>query len=225
MRTEDEAALQKLLSRTFLFQGVPETALEEMLADRRTLRQQAEKGEVIYDPRHFQRCLGVVLEGTVQVNKGNLIMSVLRQGDLFGAAALFDQHSGYATTLTARTRCRLLLLPQALMEEWMERWPQVGRNYVTYLSQRIWFLSGKIDALTAGTAQRKLAQYLLAHERDGEVALDCSLTGLAGRLGVSRASLYRALDELRDQGTVSHQGRAIRILDQRGLTHMQKGSG
>lgn len=217
--TEDRAALTGLLARTFLFRDVPEAA-EAVLSDSRAIRQQAEKGEVIYDPSHFRRCLGVVLEGTVQVNKGTLIMSVLRQGDLFGAAALFHQRPDYATTLTARSRCSLLLLPQELIEEWMERWPQVGRNYVTYLSQRIWFLSGKIDALTAGTAGRKLAQYLLAHEVDGGVKLDCSVTGLAGRLGVSRASLYRALDELRDQDAISHRGRTIHILDQKVLEHL-----
>ena len=216
---DNEGALLELLEGTFLFRGAPEAA-RAALTDSRALRQTAAKGTVIYDPSHFRRCLGVVLEGRVQVSKGALIMSVLGRGDLFGAAALFYQRPDYATTLTARSRCSLLLFPQALVEAWMERWPQVGRNYVTYLSQRIWFLSGKIDALTAGTAGRKVAQYLLAHGEEGRVELDCSLTGLAGRLGVSRASLYRALDELRDQGAIQHQGRTIRILDQRALEHL-----
>ena len=96
------------------------------LADPRALRRAAAKGEVIYDPRHFQRCLGVVLEGSVQVSKGALIMSVLKRGDLFGAAALFYQRPDYATTLTARSPCRLLLFPQALVEEWMSAGPRWG---------------------------------------------------------------------------------------------------
>lgn len=215
---EREKALLGLLEHTFLFAGAPEAA-QAALTDGRAIRRRAAKGEVIYDPHRFQRCLGVVLEGRVQVNKGFLIMSVLEPGDLFGAAALFYQRSDYATTLTARAPCLLLLLPQELVEEWMERWPQVGRNYVTYLSQRIWFLSGKIDALTAGTTGRKVAQYLLAHGEEGKVELDCSATGLAGRLGVSRASLYRALDELREQGAIARTGRTIRILDQKVLEH------
>lgn len=50
----------------------------------------------------------------------------------------------------------------------MGRFPEVGRNYVAYLSGRICFLSGKIDALTAGSAERKVAQYLLSRlEGDG----------------------------------------------------------
>ena len=143
----------------------------------------------------------------------SLIMSVLGPGELFGAAALFNDRPDYATTLTARTPCRVLLLPQALVEELMGRFPEVCRSYVAYLSERIRFLSGKIDALTAGSAERKVAQYLLSR-LDGEWAeLDCSATGLAQRLGVSRASLYRALDALEARGAVRRAGKRFRIPD------------
>ena len=210
--TDREGALLGLLEGTFLFQGAPEAAVAA-LADGRAQLRRAARGEVIYDPRHFQRSLGVVLEGRIQVNKGPLIMSVLGPGELFGAAALFNDRPDYATTLTARTPCRVLLLPQALVEELMGRFPEVCRSYVAYLSERIRFLSGKIDALTAGSAERKVAQYLLSR-LDGEWAeLDCSATGLAQRLGVSRASLYRALDALEARGAVRRAGKRFRIPD------------
>ena len=167
---------------------------------------------MIYAPHAFRRCLGVVLEGRVQVNKGALIMSVLEPGDLFGAAALFNDRADYATTLTARAPCRVLLLPQALVEELMGRFPEVGRNYVAYLSGRICFLSGKLDALPAGSAERKVAQYLLSRREGGWVELDCSAAGLARRLGVSRASLYRALDALAGRGILPREGRRVQVL-------------
>ena len=212
-----EQSLRALLGGTFLFRGAPEEAVDAALADVRTLRVQAARGQVIYDRLHFRRCLGVVVEGAVQVSKGPLIMSVLKRGDLFGAAALFHEQEGYVTTLRACVPCRLLLLPQALVEELMERYPQVARSYVCYLSQRIRFLSGKIDALTAGSTERKLTRYLLANRRDGAVVLDCSATGLAGRLGVSRASLYRAIDRLTETGSIRRQGRRVTILDENAL--------
>ena len=209
---DKEAALLGLLEGTFLFRDAPEAAAAA-LADGRARLRRAARGEVIYDPRHFQRCLGVVTEGTVRVDKGELLMSTLRRGDLFGAAALFNDRPDYATTLTARTPCRVLLLPQALVEELMGRFPEVCRSYVAYLSERIRFLSGKIDALTAGSAERKVAQYLLSR-LDGEWAeLDCSATSLAQRLGVSRASLYRALDALEARGAVRRAGKRFRIPD------------
>ena len=213
---DKEAALLGLLEGTFLFRDAPEAAAAA-LADGRARLRRAARGEVIYDPRHFQRCLGVVTEGTVRVDKGELLMSTLRRGDLFGAAALFNDRPDYATTLTARTPCALLLLPQDLVEELMGRWPQVGRNYVAYLSGRIRFLSAKIDALTAGTARRKAARYLLTR-RAGETAeLDCSDTDLARRLGVSRAARYRPLDGLEAEGVIARKGRRVRILDETAL--------
>ena len=112
-----EAAERARLAETFLFRGAPPEAVELARTDPRTVRQENGKGGVIYAPHAFRRCLGVVLEGRVQVNKGALIMSVLEPGDLFGAAALFNDRADYATTLTARAPCRVLLLPQALVEE------------------------------------------------------------------------------------------------------------
>ena len=192
-----EAAERARLAETFLFRGAPPEAVELARTDPRTLRQENGKGGVIYAPHAFRRCLGVVLEGRVQVNKG---------------AALFNDRADYATTLTARAPCRVLLLPQALVEELMVRFPEVGRNYVAYLSGRICFLSGKIDALTAGSAERKVAQHLLSRLEGGWVELDCSAAGLARRLGVSRASLYRALDALAGRGVLRREGRRVQVL-------------
>lgn len=208
---------RELLAETFLFRDVEPEALPAALGDRRCTREDVPKGAVIYTPHRFRRCLGVVLAGSVQVNKGMLIMSVLERGELFGAAALFHQEEDYATTLTARTPCSLLYLTQELVEELMARFPRVGRNYVAYLSSRIRFLTGKIDALTAGSAGRKLAQYLLSRAEDGAAEAECSSAGLAKRLGVSRASLYRAYDALSARGLIRREGKRIRLLDEAGL--------
>lgn len=201
------------LGRCPLLRGVPEDGIARLLDEPGAELVSFSGGQVVYSPQHFSRRLGVLLSGSLQVTKGELTVSCLEPGELFGAAALFNDRPDYATTLTARTPCRVLLLPQALVEELMGRFPEVCRSYVAYLSERIRFLSGKIDALTAGSAERKVAQYLLSR-LDGEWAeLDCSATGLAQRLGVSRASLYRALDALEARGAVRRAGKRFRIPD------------
>ena len=205
--TEEEGH-RLLLERAFLFRDAPQAA-EEALADPRSTLRRFGRGEVIYAPQRFERCLGVLLEGRVQVEKGAVIMSQLRPGDLFGAAALFNDRPDYATTLTALTGCAVLLLPQPLMEDLMARFPAVGRSYVAYLSERIRFLSEKIEGFTAGGAERRLAQYLLRQPPD----LECSATALARRLNVSRASLYRAFDGLAALGVIRREGKTVRILD------------
>lgn len=204
---------RSLLERTFLFRGAPEALILRALEDPRCQVMEAKRGEVIYTPHQFQRCLGVLLSGRVQVSKGAMLLSRLDSGDLFGAAALFNTREDYAVTLTARSSCRLLLLPQPLVEELLGESSLLAVNYIRYLSGRIRFLDRKLESLLAGGTAQKLSHFLLDQERDGTVVLEGSLTALAAHLNVSRASLYRALDALTEQGIVEREERTIRILD------------
>lgn len=212
-----DAGERALAEGCFLFRGVEPSVREECFRDSRCVRRTAQRGEVIYTPSAFERSLGVVLSGRVQVTKETLLVSVLEPGALFGAAALFQEREDYATTLTARTPCALLLLPQSLVEELLERSPQAAGNYIRYLSGRIRFLSDRLDGLLAGSAERRLALYLLEREEDGRVLLGEPAAALAQRLHVSRASLYRAFDALMESGAVEKRGKEVHILDREGL--------
>lgn len=209
--TELNAGERALLADTFLFRGAEERQVCAAVSDWRCRLEKKARGEVIYAPDRFSRCLGVLLEGRVEVSKAELLMSVLAPGDLFGAAALFNDRPDYATTLTARTACRVVLFPQELVEELLEQVPLLARNYIRYLSGRIRFLDGKLAGLLAGGGAQKLARYLLTA---GE---DCSATALARRLGLSRASLYRAFDALTRAGLIRREGRHVTVLDREGL--------
>lgn len=209
-----ESTERTLLAGTFLFRDAPREAVELARTDPRALRRRAARGEVLYDPRHFQRSLGVVLEGRIQVNKGPLIMSVLGPGELFGAAALFNDRPDYATTLTARTNCRILFLPQEDVDRLLGEEPLLRRNYLRYLSGRIRFLSGRLGALAQTGAEGKLARYLLS---SGEPSVHAPATDLAKRLGLSRASLYRAFEALESAGLIRREGKTVFVLDRGGL--------
>lgn len=178
----------------------------------------------VYDPQHFQRCLGILLSGKLQVSKQiqrgrRVVMSRLQPGQLFGAAALFHRQPQYVTNIQALTACRVLMLPEELLFALMRRDEQVLKNYLQYLSARIYFLNRKIDALAQGSAEGKLVRHLLgaaAPEGTGAssaAAMASSMSALAQTLGISRASLYRAMQSLQRQGLVQRQGKQIQIPD------------
>jgi CRP-like cAMP-binding protein len=85
------------------------------------------------------------------------------------------------------------------------------QNYLRYLSGRIRFLSARLQALAAGGAEGKLSRYLLENAAEG--ALVCPATELAQRLGISRASLYRAFQALEDAGLIQRRGKTILVPD------------
>lgn len=207
----------ELVSKTELFRGSPPSVLTRILAVSDCTATEYEKNEVVYDKTNFYRSLGIVLEGRLRVTKENadkrpIVMSTLQRGAIFGAAALFNSEPEYATKITAIDRSRVLFLPQRLVKRMIEREPDIAENYIRYLSERILFLNRKIYFLTAGTAEQRLAGFLLDNLAVGEFSeMPMTMHRLADALNMSRASLYRAFDELTASGAVSKQGKLVCI--------------
>lgn len=206
--TRDEMAL---LGRCPLLVGADEDLVGRVAGAEDAWVQDFSAGEVLYQPHHFLRCLGLLLAGQVRVTNGTLAVSTLEAGELFGAAALYNDAPDYATTLTAHTPCRAIFFPQATVDRLLEEESLLRRNYLRYLSGRIRFLSGRLQSVTQAGAEGKLARYLLANAADG--AVNISATDLARRLGLSRASLYRAFDTLEQADLIRRAGKTITVPD------------
>ena len=205
--TQEELAL---LTGCPLFQGVEASLLCRLTEE--AAQSVFKPGQVVYSPRHFRRCLGIVLAGQLQVTKGTLAVSVLGPGELFGAAALYSDEPEFASTITARSSSRCLMLDQALVDRLLAEQSQIRENYLRYLTGRIRFLSGRLRTLAQPGVEGKLARYLLANGGSS-----CPATQLCHRLGISRASLYRAFAGLEDSGLITRRGKTITVLDPAGL--------
>lgn len=193
-----------------LFAQVEEETLTQALAGGELV--QVLRGETIYTPQCFQRSLGILLEGRVQVRREQMLVSTLNPGDLFGAAALFCPQEDFPTTLTALTPCQVFFLPQERVGDLLHTSGAFAENYTRYLSGRIRFLSTRLNTVAASGGEGKLSQYLLSAQDDrGEVTL--SATQLCSRIAVGRATLYRAFEALEKAGGIARQGKTIRILD------------
>lgn len=202
------------LERHPLFRRVEPAMLAETLSRADVVS--VNRGGTAYDRQCFRRCLGVLLEGELQVRKEALLVSTLRTGDVFGAAALFTEQEEYPTTLMARTDCRMLLIPQEAVRALICSSAAFAENYVSYLSDRIRFLSTRLDTVSADRGESKLASYLLS-AKDERGTVTVSATQLSQRIGVGRATLYRAFEVLGREGAISRAGKSIRVIDEKKL--------
>ena len=198
----------------FLLRRVDEPLRTEILSRAQLL--DVARGETVYDRHRFRRCLGIVLRGRIQVRKDNLLVSTLLEGAVFGAAALLNGRPAFPTTLPALAPCQVLLIPQEDVRRMLCQCPAFAEDYVTYLSQRIQFLSARLDTVSAGSTERKLAQYLLEVCASAD-EVTISATRLSALIGVGRASLYRAFEGLEQEGAILREGKLIRILDRKKL--------
>lgn len=202
------------LPRCPLLQGLTPEAIRTLL-DHPEALVDFSPDQVVYSPHHFRRSLGILLSGRLVVTKGSLSVSFLEPGNLFGAAALYSDDGEFVTTITAKRPSRCLLLSQERVDLLLAQDPQIRENYLRYLTGRIRFLSGRLQSLAQTGAEGKLARYLLANAQDER--LTCSATDLAKRLGMGRASLYRAFEALETSGLITRQGKTIHIPDPTGL--------
>ena len=201
-----------LLSQFALFAGLTADELAGIAAACEPAATYA-KGEVIYRSEAFRHAIGLIVAGSVTVQRQALMMNRLHAGDMFGAAAVFDESDTYVTKITAEEPTQVIFLSQETLSALLLRYPKMAENYIRFLSGRIRFLNRKLAVLTTGSAENRLYQYLLAHtDESGNVTLPRSMVELAHTLNIGRSSLYRSLDALLEAGVLEREGRCYRLV-------------
>ncbi len=207
------------LRHTVIFYAVPMSTIEKILASPDCELKSYSKSQLVYGKTEFARSLGVVLSGSLRVTKSGegghtIIMSTLSPGSMFGAAALFTEQPEYAADIRAVSDAQIVFFTQRLVRRMMRYDAQISLNYIKYLSERIRFLNKKLYFLSSGTAEQRLASFLLDNLPEGEAAaLPMPLSKLSLALNVSRASLYRAFDALCEDGVIVKDGKTVCIND------------
>ena len=169
-----------------------------------------------------QGCWGIVLSGSVRIYSGGedepaMLLNVVGAGQPFDIASLAGcAGNPVMSEVKAAGKCRVAFIGAMEPTLMMERYPRVAANVMEFLCGRIAFLNRRIHTLSRGTAERKLADWLLGEfSTDGgkpEVTVR-SCSELAVRLNLSRASLYRALGILEQSGCIMRSGKRIELLD------------
>ena len=167
---------------------------------------------------NFSRCLALVLKGRASVSKIGLdgrrtIINRFSEGDVFGMATLFFEEEEYPSEITAENSLRLAVFPKETIEKAFFEYPDFAKAYVVLLSEKIHFLNKKLSAFSEGEAAEKLLRWIknFSNGKD-EFFLPCSVSKLAGMLGIGRASVYRAFDTLSERGIIEKDGKKIVIL-------------
>lgn len=175
-----------------------------------------EKGEAVMTEENFVRCLIVILKGSAAVYKTGgdgrrRAINLLRRGDVFGMATLFYEQD-FPSEIVAEEPCRMAIFPKELVEEAFAASPEFAKAYVTLLSQKIHFLNSRIGTFAEGETTERLLRWLAAVSGGKtEFCLPCSMSRAAEAIGVGRASLYRAMDALGDEGVLTRSGKSIVI--------------
>lgn len=197
-----------------LFEGVDAASLDRLLAFPGVEERRFERGEIVSPRGAPGGELLIFWEGRVAVNKNGLRLRELTKGDLSGVATLFSD-AVTDTELTALTRVRLLRIPEEALEALIQSSAQAARNTCRFLAGRIRYLNALIDRFAGASVEENLLAYLTQRAAAEGNRFPFSATEAARRLGVGRASVYRALDALAERGLLEKTGRELTLLCER----------
>jgi CRP-like cAMP-binding protein len=163
--------------------------------------------------------LGIVIFGHVVITSEGeqdkeIILNIVGPSGVFRAATVFGRIHMQPTRIHARGKTKILVIKTELLERMLSGSPILLRNYMAFLAERIIFLNKKIQTLAGGTVEDRILLYLGDRfNRTGSqtIELPMKVGELAASLNVSRASFYRALDELEAKGIIKRSGKNITI--------------
>lgn len=210
-----ESYILDVLCTCPLFFGCSKSEIETMVKKCNGVIETYLSKEEIHTEKEGKTRLGIVLSGKVSVlSKGEnrAVLNRLSEGALFGISAFFGS-VGAGTKVVAEKECKILFIYENLSDAlWQNR--VIRKNLFRFLTDRICFLNRKIAFFTEGNAKNTLFQYLLnSADHKGLCKISPSYSALANELNLSRASLYRAIEELEQEGSIQKEKNEIKILD------------
>lgn len=203
----------KSLKNTALFRFCDLETLKNVL-DENCTELTFESGSVIFEPSISDRSLGVILSGIAKVHPNDsekeVLLRKLYAGDVFGVTNVLNESSEKISRITAKSKCKVLFIENEAVRYLLENDKNFMYAYIEFFANRIRFLNRKILFYTAGSAERRLAAYLLSFGTK-EVTPDVPMNSLADLLDIGRASLYRAFDHLSGDGLIRREKDTIII--------------
>ena len=168
------------------------------------------KGEMIFSESQTGGDMYVIQDGEVAITKvsdGNeMILAVLKRGDMFGEMALLENKPRSASAI-AHEDCRLMVVNRQNFDQMVGTQPQLISRLTTMLSERLWSMYRHLDNACLRDYQHKMIDMLaLQLEKNrkysGPYQSDISVMDLATMCVIPQHHLYTVTSEFQSNGRI-----------------------
>ena len=214
----------------FIFQcplcdTVPESERKSFLNDVRYSVKQFGKGELLIKQNCLYNELYILVKGEASTEmvdeKGDFMhIGTIKASNPLAIGFLFSSQNQSPVTAVAITNCTVVTIPKENVYFLMRKYEAFMKAFLSYISDKVAFLSERIRLVSLRTIKAKLAYYLLK-ESGGETffTLKTSKEEIARIFGVSRPALVSVMMQMKDDGLIEVDKRNIEIKNR---TEMQK---
>lgn len=212
-----------VLRKTFLFHRLTPAAYMKLSEQNLhgAFRTEIRTGARLEYPSEDRNDLGVVITGELQeLREPTFPNRTLGEGSVIGVMDLFSKERGPRDEIVAKTRSRVVFFTAQQIRELFDAYPGMMMRYINFLTARTQELRWEYLMAATPSALDRVRKYCAAQmeEESHLVVLPRSMSALAGRLHMSRSTLYRCLEQLEQQGVLQRQGKDLEILCPQRLT-------
>ncbi|TQM49180.1 CRP-like cAMP-binding protein [Arcticibacter tournemirensis] len=199
--------------------------LQKLISDRKI--RNIKKKQVIYYEGDQPAGLYLILGGRVKTYKlsedgRELLTAIYGPEEYFGVNALLMTDS-YHESAEAVEDTSLCMLPKDTVEQLINNYPEVGREFIKILSNNLKEKEDQLLQLAYHSVRKRMAQVLIrlaGNDPDGGI-LKISRDDLAAMAGMATETVSRTLSDFKDEGLIEKKGSQIVILNAKRLQTMK----
>lgn len=211
----------KKLRKNQLFRGSSEEELKSLFSKIKYYIKLYEKNEIIAHEDDKCNNLSLVMDGEVEIqrlysNGKYLVLSRIKEDDVFGEALVFSKAKTYPATVVAVRKSKVLFINKNDVLSLCSQNEQILENFISLLSDKVFILNSKIKNISFKSIREKVINYILnevKEQKSKKIILKNTKEEIAAFLGIPRPSLSRELISLRDNAIVSFDRKSITVID------------
>ena len=199
--------------------------LKKVITERKT--RHFKKNQVIYYDGDKGNGLYLVISGKVKTIKlaqdgRELMTGMYTNDDYLGVHALLSNEP-FSDTATALEDTVLCLIPKEQLDELLNQYPEVAREFIKLLSNDIREKEEQLLQLAYHSVRKRMADAIvrLAKQQAGSNDIKISREDLAAMAGMATETVSRTLSDFKDEGLIEKKGSIINILNLERLAKMK----
>lgn len=205
--------------------GMP--TLQKMIAERKV--RNVKKRQLIYFDGDDVAGIYLIVTGKVKTLKlsedgRELLTGIYGPDEYFGIPAFLSQEP-YAETAEALEDSTVCLLPKDMVDELLNKYPDVTRQFIQILSNNLLDKEEQLLQLAYHSVRKRMAEVLIRlckqENQDEILNLKISRDNLAAMAGMATETVSRILSDFRDEEIIEKKGSQIIILDELRLQNMK----
>ncbi len=219
--------LINFFKKTFLFQGLDNDLIKNILSETKPIVVSYKRGEEVYNSQSGNRRVGFILEGKCEIRKVGandkcVVINILEPCSSFGILSALSTEE-FPTHIFATKNTKIIYFEQSEIISFVNNYSQISSNLITFLVSRIHFLNKKIATFSGTKVENRLAAYLIYEkERKGSDLFYFNCLKASEEINAGRASVYRALYSFEQNKIIKFTNNKIQITDLEGLERIAK---